>query len=334
MASNSTYRTDDVDVSTLDAEVMDVTGHALVHAIETHFDGYSTLEDVLFHRHCVPILTTMHNVKSTQPRATTLPLRTAFNICYWPLLCNCLIICFEWILSLFKYISKQQQTLITALTIVCMVRTTNATKCGVTLSAHYGWSGTRTGSSPTNGIYLETGTLNDEPYYYDTPGEYYLYYRSDLVRWYVSTTLGSSAVYRYCEGSDLLTCAWYDWDASVSSFVLDGNATVSTWECPTSTSDLYILVLEPKTWDEAEDYCQTTYNSHLATITDDVSAQALLDLCPRCDLWMGLNDHKIEGVWEYVDGTECSGSTGCGTSYKFWNNGEPDNAGSLGNEDC
>eukprot|EP01084_Bolivina_argentea_P199192 340897_1 len=169
----------------------------------------------------------MHNVKSTQPRATTLPLRTAFNICYWPLLCNCLIICFEWILSLFKYISKQQQTLITALTIVCMVRTTNATKCGVTLSAHYGWSGTRTGSSPTNGIYLETGTLNDEPYYYDTPGEYYLYYRSDLVRWYVSTTLGSTGgtTMRYCDGRDLFTCAWYDWDGSVSRFVLDATGT-------------------------------------------------------------------------------------------------------------
>eukprot|EP01083_Nonionella_stella_P105229 302588_1 len=346
MATNSMHRTNDVDAWTLDAGAMDViiTGDALEHAIETHFDGYSTLEDVLFHRHCVSIFCThysclMHNVKSTQPRATTLPLRTAFNTCtrYWALLCNCLIICFEWILSLFKYISKQPQTLITALTIVCMVQTTNAAPCGVTLSRHYERTGTNSDWSSLNiGVYFETGMLNDEPYYTQSSWwePRYLYYFSDHARWYVSTTLGSSAVYRYCEGSDLLTCAWYDWDASVSSFVLDGNATVSTWECPTSTSDLYILVLEPKTWDEAEDYCQTTYNSHLATITDDVSAQALLDLCPRCDLWMGLNDHKIEGVWEYVDGTECSGSTGCGTSYKFWNNGEPDNAGSLGNEDC
>eukprot|EP01083_Nonionella_stella_P289588 985451_1 len=333
MASNSTYRTDDVDVSTLDAEVMDVTGHALVHAIETHFDGYSTLEDVLFHRHCVPILTTMHNVKSTQPRATTLPLRTAFNICYWPLLCNCLIICFEWILSLFKYISKQPQTLITALTIVCMVRTTNATKCGVTLSAHYGWSGTRTGSSPTNGIYLETGTLNDEPYYYDTPGEYYLYYRSDLVRWYVSTTLGSTGgtTMRYCDGRDLFTCAWYDWDGSVSRFVLDATGTVSTFEC--ATSDSYIFVPQSKSWNEAESYCQSTFSSHLATITDDVSAQALLNnpICSDCRLWMGLHDQSIEGVWEYTDGTECS-TSGCGTSYKFWDSGEPNDYN--GNGDC
>eukprot|EP01083_Nonionella_stella_P270581 916416_1 len=55
-------------------------------------------------------------------------------------------------------------------------------------------------------------------------------------------------------------------------------ATVHPTSHPTTASP-YIFVNVLKTWDEAEDYCQSMYDSHLATIEDDLSAQALLDGC-------------------------------------------------------
>eukprot|EP01083_Nonionella_stella_P022732 62828_1 len=208
------------------------------------------------------------------------------------------IICLVWMLYLFKFISKQLRIPIIALTIVSMVQTTNATTCGVSLSAYSPWS------LWMDGVYLEAGLLNDTSYY--VQGSYYLYYLNSGSDWYVGPTLGSTSVFRYCDGSDLFTCVWYEYVPSVSGWMLDANATVSAWECPITTSDLYTLVLEYKTWDEAEAYCQSTHSTHLATITDDISAQALFDLCPNCNLWMGLNDQAIEGIWEYTDGTECS----------------------------
>eukprot|EP01083_Nonionella_stella_P175490 611281_1 len=82
---------------------------------------------------------------------------------------------------------------------------------------------------------------------------------------------------------------------------------------------------------------QSMYDSHLATIEDDLSAQALLDGCSFCTddfLWMGLNDQAVEGTWEYADGTACPG---CATS-PYWNDGEPNNSpggiDGAGDEDC
>eukprot|EP01083_Nonionella_stella_P004860 14200_1 len=242
------------------------------------------------------------------------------------------IACFERILCilsmyfLVKYISKQG-TIMACL--LCVVHVTNATTCSVTLSSHYYWTGPSSYISSLNGEWTATGIQDAETYYVkDTD---YLYFLSLNVRWYIGPTLGSTTVLRYCVGTDLFTCPWYDWDPSVSQWVLDSTATVSTSTCvQVRLQDPYIFVNVLKTWDEAEDYCQSMYDSHLATIEDDLSAQALLDGCSFCTddfLWMGLNDQAVEGTWEYADGTACPG---CATS-PYWNDGEPNNSG---DEDC
>eukprot|EP01083_Nonionella_stella_P056758 149296_1 len=229
------------------------------------------------------------------------------------------------ILSIAEYLLKciSKQVTIIAVTIVCMVQPIHATICGVVLSSDSAWR-----------LLLETGTLNGQTYYSRWGGTSMLYYRSES-GWLLGSTLDSTSASLRCVSDDLLTCTsgtWYYWDGS-----MDTSATISRWECPTQQpTDPHILVVQPKTWDEAESYCQSTYNSHLATITDDLSAQALLDLhldlCPHCgELWMGLNDYASEGVWEYVDGTECH-TYGCGSSYKYWNDGEPTDT--SGKEDC
>eukprot|EP01083_Nonionella_stella_P004859 14199_1 len=205
----------------------------------------------------------------------------------------------------------------------------DSTTCSVTLSSHYYWTGPSSYISSLNGEWTATGIQDAETYYVkDTD---YLYFLSLNVRWYIGPTLGSTTVLRYCVGTDLFTCPWYDWDPSVSQWVLDSTATVSTSTCvQVRLQDPYIFVNVLKTWDEAEDYCQSMYDSHLATIEDDLSAQALLDGCSFCTddfLWMGLNDQAVEGTWEYADGTACPG---CATS-PYWNDGEPNNSG---DEDC
>eukprot|EP01083_Nonionella_stella_P165057 548139_1 len=173
------------------------------------------------------------------------------------------IACFERILCilsmyfLVKYISKQG-TIMACL--LCVVHVTNATTCSVTLSSHYYWTGPSSYLSSLNGEWTATGIQDAETYYVkDTD---YLYFLSLNVRWYIGPTLGSTTVLRYCVGTDLFTCPWYDWDPSVSQWVLDSTATVST---PTCVQDAYIYVNVLKTWDEAEDYCQSMYHSHLAT---------------------------------------------------------------------
>eukprot|EP01083_Nonionella_stella_P283064 963361_1 len=132
------------------------------------------------------------------PRSAT----SAFSIaCFERILC---------ILSIYlvvKYMSKHA-TIIASL--LCVVHVTNATTCSVTLSSHYEWTGpTSALSYGFNGEWTATGIQDGETYYVKDAD--YLYFHSLNVQWYVGSTLGSSTVYRYCIGTDLFTCSWYDW---------------------------------------------------------------------------------------------------------------------------
>ena len=67
-------------------------------------------------------------------------------------------------------------------------------------------------------------------------------------------------------------------------------------------SENYIYVDLARNWDQAEEYCQTSFGTHLASIHSQSTQNEVTELCKhRC--WIGLNDKTHEGVWEWSDGT-------------------------------
>ena len=82
-------------------------------------------------------------------------------------------------------------------------------------------------------------------------------------------------------------------------------------------------------WTSAESYCESTYGTHLATISssiDNTYAQiAATNAGINTHIWIGYNDIDSEGSFTWIDGS------GEG-NYTNWNTGEPNNDGS--GEDC
>ena len=57
-------------------------------------------------------------------------------------------------------------------------------------------------------------------------------------------------------------------------------------------------------WEDGNDYCNSQYGTSLATITNDVDAQTLLDLFEQNgDYWIGLYDYTGDNTgWAWVSG--------------------------------
>lgn len=84
----------------------------------------------------------------------------------------------------------------------------------------------------------------------------------------------------------------------------------------------------------AEDYCHTTYNTHLATIVSASDQEIATEICIAASsthnafCWIGLHDWKVNGYWEWADN-----STKYNDSHHelFWKLNEPS---PLLDEDC
>ena len=66
----------------------------------------------------------------------------------------------------------------------------------------------------------------------------------------------------------------------------------------------YYVSNTPMTWSDANNYCNITYGTSLATITNDDDAQTLLDLFEQNgDYWIGLYDYTEDNTgWAWVSG--------------------------------
>lgn len=88
----------------------------------------------------------------------------------------------------------------------------------------------------------------------------------------------------------------------------------------------YLFVTTPKTWDEAQTYCQLAGGYSLATI-NDASEESFLQTQENArglyNWWIGLNDKGLEGAWVWANGS---------SSYTNWDPGQPDDW--QGSEDC
>eukprot|EP01083_Nonionella_stella_P094836 266189_1 len=108
---------------------------------------------------------------------------------------------------------------------------------------------------------------------------------------------------------------------------------IDTIQVLTSTESQYIAVDISKSWEDAQEYCQSEYGTDLATICDDYAAQQLVDLIiangwSGNNVWIGLNDRENEGNFVWADGL-CSYYD----PSDLWNGGEPNN-NAPGGEDC
>merc|ERR1719419_2086194 len=83
----------------------------------------------------------------------------------------------------------------------------------------------------------------------------------------------------------------------------------------------YLKSHEKMTWDEAVDYC-IQLDAALASIHSAGENSYIQDHVKEDEWsWIGLNDVKTEGVFEYVDGTPFD--------YSNWDSGQPNNGGGI-----
>eukprot|EP01084_Bolivina_argentea_P279965 478697_1 len=69
----------------------------------------------------------------------------------------------------------------------------------------------------------------------------------------------------------------------------------------------YVWVSDPMTWENAEQFCVTTFQTHLASIHDGTQNGAVANLCSsgvgNSHCFIGLNDRANEGQWSWTDDT-------------------------------
>eukprot|EP01084_Bolivina_argentea_P214322 363858_1 len=105
---------------------------------------------------------------------------------------------------------------------------------------------------------------------------------------------------------------------------------------------LYSAVSTPKTWSDANDYCQSKYGTSLATITTPEQFEAATHIIESSNIrttsttnvWIGLNDLSSEGIWQWADGHPCyyAPSNLCAND-EHWSSGQPNNL-AKGGQDC
>lgn len=77
----------------------------------------------------------------------------------------------------------------------------------------------------------------------------------------------------------------------------------------------YKVIFEKVSWTTARDKCRAA-GGQLVVIPDEVTWTFVKTLSPAT-LWLGATDEKIEGVWEWIDGTPMT--------FTAWQSWEPDN---------
>lgn len=104
-------------------------------------------------------------------------------------------------------------------------------------------------------------------------------------------------------------------------------------EVLTGAQPMYVKGPTSLSWNDAEEFCQNEYGTHLATITDDFQARKAMEIAGG-QTWIGLN--ALSGSWEWIDGkTECDYVPGMDMDCERdprWTSGEPNDYG--GNEKC
>jgi len=99
-------------------------------------------------------------------------------------------------------------------------------------------------------------------------------------------------------------------------------------------NDQFVYVQSQMSWNEANQYCADTYGTTLATIKNDIDAEAMLAMKEfyagdSTHVWIGLTDQNKEGIWVWASGYQCAGPC---DELEWWNTDEPNSFGS--NEDC
>eukprot|EP01083_Nonionella_stella_P216240 777523_1 len=128
-------------------------------------------------------------------------------------------------------------------------------------------------------------------------------------------------------------CSW-----KIASLCIESNTPHPT---PQPTHDIenahFALSLTPRTWAESWEYCEKYYYGLAALLSENELQDAVSLLPNNPDVmavrtaWIGLNDIKQEGVWEWVDGSECTVNNDNCT--ELWDEGEPNNQHEQG-ENC
>ncbi|XP_066274551.1 uncharacterized protein [Branchiostoma lanceolatum] len=89
---------------------------------------------------------------------------------------------------------------------------------------------------------------------------------------------------------------------------------------------------QPKTYEDAKQACALD-GGHLANVKTQALHDFLLtkiqEVDASIDYWIGLNDVTVENTWTWSDGTPVSDC-----DFTNWAPGEPNNAGSTGDQDC
>ena len=63
----------------------------------------------------------------------------------------------------------------------------------------------------------------------------------------------------------------------------------------------YVLISAPMSWNDAQNYCNKTYGSHLASFKNEDDWQQMITTIQSNDVWIGLNDFKNDGNWIWSD---------------------------------
>ncbi|XP_036973174.1 macrophage mannose receptor 1 [Acanthopagrus latus] len=89
----------------------------------------------------------------------------------------------------------------------------------------------------------------------------------------------------------------------------------------------YYFSTDAKSWNDANAFCMTQRSSLMSI--QDVHERQWVSTQLNSDIyWIGLNDHVVEGVWEWSDGKPFI------EYLSFWMGGQPDNWGDDPGEDC
>ncbi|XP_066468892.1 hepatic lectin-like [Tiliqua scincoides] len=88
----------------------------------------------------------------------------------------------------------------------------------------------------------------------------------------------------------------------------------------------YYFSLKEMTWNEAKAQCEKQ-TSQLVVINDLAEQNFLMSRTHNEAYWIGLNDIRTEGTWQWVDGSNYI------TGFTYWKQGEPNNYQNH-NEDC
>eukprot|EP01084_Bolivina_argentea_P031184 57725_1 len=102
----------------------------------------------------------------------------------------------------------------------------------------------------------------------------------------------------------------------------------------------YYLVYDSSgswSWHQAQQYCETTYGTNLATVTTQVDLNELILMRNTYgnsdeNCWIGLNDRVEEGNMRWISNKPCELNNNLCVTY--WKTGEPNDWEGNGGEDC